>query len=265
MARTGKRQEKVLGALLDARDAGERLLPRELRERIGTRDRPNTRRAVRRLIERGLVEQDGEGRLSLAFWGAVMAYFRLRHEPEPDPWEESRRSLREIEEHYRRRKEELLAEAEERRRRIAAWKEPAPPWTRRESVAVRYRYPGPVQRRVIRVLLDYADPEDLGLPVAAVKALVGGDPANARRAIRSMLDRGELEETADGENVRLSYEAFSRHTLPFRPFIEEPIDPDYAHEVLHSYGATREQREAALEALEGPLEGPLEGLLEGVA
>jgi hypothetical protein len=61
-----------------------------------------------------------------------------------------------------------------------------------------------------------------------------------------MLDRGELEETEDGEIVRLSYEAFCRHTFPFLPFVEEPIDLAFAYEVLQRHGATREQREAAL-------------------
>ena len=40
--------------------------------------------------------------------------------------------------------------------------------------------------------------------MAEVKAIVGGDPANARRAIRSLLERGLLEESADGRRIRLS-------------------------------------------------------------
>jgi hypothetical protein len=79
-----------------------------------------------------------------------------------------------------------------------------------EHISGRGRSPGPNQRSVLYVLWKYADPVDEGLPVGAVKAIVGGDHSNTRRAIRTLLRRGELEESEDGERVRLSRSAAFR-------------------------------------------------------
>ena len=67
-------QRRVCEALGAAEDY--ELPLRELRRRLGDPDRSNLRRAIRGLLERGIVEETGsagEPRVALAFWGHVSA------------------------------------------------------------------------------------------------------------------------------------------------------------------------------------------------
>jgi hypothetical protein len=82
------------------------------------------------------------------------------------------------------------------------------------------------------VLWKYADPVDEGLPVGAVKSIVGGDRSNTRRAIRTLLRRGELEEFEDGKRVRLSRSAAFRFSSNSPPTLEDPPDEERAAKIL---------------------------------
>jgi hypothetical protein len=83
---------------------------------------------------------------------------------------------------------------------------------------------------------------DEGLPVSTLKAIVGGDRSNTRRTIRTLLLSGELEETGDGERVRLSHSAVSRFSsLP--PTLENLLDDERSAKVLRAHrgdGPTRQ-------------------------
>ena len=84
------------------------------------------------------------------------------------------------------------------------------------------------------MLWKYADPVDKGLPVGAVKAIVGGDRSNTRRAIRTLLLRGELEESEDGKRVRLSRSAAVRFSSNSPPTLEDPPDEECATKILRA-------------------------------
>ena len=101
-----------------------------------------------------------------------------------------------------------------------------------EHISRRGRSPGPNQRSVLYVLWKYADPVDEGLPVGTVKAIVGGDRSNTRRAIRTLLRRGELEESEDGKRVRLSRSAAFRFSSNFPLTLEDPPDEKRAAKIL---------------------------------
>jgi DNA-binding MarR family transcriptional regulator len=206
---------------------GHELALRELRRRLGEPDRSNLRRAIRGLLKRGLVEEScsgGERRLGLAFWGLV----EIRTPPEGP----SRRRV------SARMREELraLREArEEERRRMEAEAAKGPRWLGYEHRFVRNRRPGPAQERILYVLWEYTDPLDEGLPVSTVKAIVGGDRSNTRRAIRTLLLRGELDESEDGERIRLSYSTAFKFSLLFPPFLEDPIDDQRARMIVRAH------------------------------
>jgi hypothetical protein len=88
------------------------------------------------------------------------------------------------------------------------------------------------------VVWEYSDPLERGLPVTAVKAIVGGNRSNIRRAIRTLLLRGLLDESEDGERIRLSDFAifrFSRGSDWLIP-LDEPIDDERAMEILRTHG-----------------------------
>ena len=119
-----------------------------------------------------------------------------------------------------------------------------PKWFRYHHRFVRNRLPGQTQRRILSVLWEYSDPIDEGLPITVVKAIVGGDRSNTRRAIRALLFRGLLDESESGERIRLSSIAASRFSLVgFWMIPDEPIDDEHAKEILRAHqdtGVTRQ-------------------------
>jgi hypothetical protein len=76
-----------------------------------------------------------------------------------------------------------------------------------------YEYPsfvldrplGETQRLILGALRRYSYPPQEGLPLTLVKALVHADRSNFRRAVRTLLLRGLLEESEDGRRVRLTH------------------------------------------------------------
>ena len=205
---------------------GKELPLRELRRRLGEPDRSNLRRGIRGLLERGLVEESCSGeerRVKLAFWGIVS--------PLPPP-----KIPRRVGIHTKLKKAmHALKEArEEERRKLEAEAAEGPRWLGYEHRFVRRRFPGPTQTRILSVLWEYADPLDEGLPVTDVKAIVGGNRSNTRRAIKTLLLRGQLDESEDGERIRLSYSAACWHSL-FPPVPVEPIDDERAREILKTH------------------------------
>jgi hypothetical protein len=237
-------QRRVCEVLYAA--AGHQLPLRELRCQLGEPDRSNLRRAIRGLLRRGLVEVPRSGggrRVGLTSSGLLW----MRPPPVRDlqrpPIHIVRPSLRE---HLRALVE--AREEEERRRQeaeVAASASPAVDSSREghEQNSGRRRPPGPTQKRVLYVLWKYADPVDEGLPVSTVKAIVGGDRSNTRRAIRTLLLSGELEESEDGERVRLSRSAVSRFSSLSPPTLEDPLDEERAAKILRAHrrdGSTRQ-------------------------
>ena len=158
---------------------GQELPLRELRRRLGDPDRSNLRRAIRSLLEREIVEETGpagEPRVALTFWGHAFAGARTDAALRPG---DTRRVWR----------GESVGGVH---------------WFGYEHLPVRDRSLGETQLPVLAALGEKAVPPEEGLPVAEVKSTVGGDPANTRRAIRSLLKRGLLEESLDGGRIRLS-------------------------------------------------------------
>jgi hypothetical protein len=100
---------------------------------------------------------------------------------------------------------------------------------------------GPAQLRILKVLWTFADPRSAGLPIAAVVEIAGLEKSNARRAIRSLLDRGYLDISADRKRVRISAE-LERHYTEDWLFPAPPIaavrlgDPERAVEILQRRG-----------------------------
>jgi hypothetical protein len=178
-------QRRVCEALEGAE--GQELPLRELRLRLGDPNRSNLRRAIRGLLERELVEETGpagEPRVALTFWGHAFAGASARASAG------------------------ARADAVVRPRDTdRVWRGESAGgvhWFGYERLPARERPPGETQQMVLAALRENASPPEEGLPVAGVKAVVGGDPANARRAIRSLLGRGLLEESLDGRRIRLS-------------------------------------------------------------
>lgn len=220
----GKLQRRIYETLNAAE--GTELPLRELRRRLGEPDRSNLRRGIRGLLERGLLEEYRSGeerRVKLTFWGVVFAH--------PLPKIPRRVSIHtKLEEERRARKEAR----EEERRRLEAEAAEGPRWIGYEHRFVRRRFPGPTQTRILSVLWEYADPLDEGLPVTVVKAIVGGNRSNTRRAIRTLLLRGQLNESEDGERIRLSYStAVWFSYIPPVPL--EPIYDERAREILRTH------------------------------
>jgi hypothetical protein len=187
-------QRRVCEALYTAED--QDLPLQELRRQLGEPDRSNLRRAIRRLLERDLVQETrskGKCRLGLILWGYLFASSQLELRRPPvslrTRWIRETRALKEA------------WEAECRRRKAEAER---PRWFCYEHRFVRNRLPGPTQKRMLYVLWEYPDPLNEGLPVTAVKAIVGEDRSNTRRAFRTLLLRGKLDESGDGERIRFS-------------------------------------------------------------
>jgi hypothetical protein len=184
----GLLQRRVCEALEEAE--GHELPLRELRRRLGDTDRSNLRRAIRGLLKRGIVEEppsEGEPSVALTDWGYVSAGARP---------------------------EVILRPGEA----VRVWKgstDEGTHWFGYERRPVRNRPLGESQKLVLVALRENADPLEEGLPLAALKAAVGGDRANTRRATRSLLLRGLFEESGDGGRVRLSLpDAFGASSLP---------------------------------------------------
>jgi hypothetical protein len=221
---------------------GHELPLRELRRRLGEPDRSNLRRAIRGLLERSFVEESHSGsssgggrRLALTSSGLL----RMRPPPPVHPLYRSRMSIRaQLREALRALQE--AREVEESQTKAAASASPVasaspaagPSGGDHEHISRRGRSPGPNQRSVLYVLWKYADPVDEGLPVGTVKAIVGGDRSNTRRAIRTLLRRGELEESEDGKRVRLSRSAAFRFSSNSPPTLEDPPDEERAAKIL---------------------------------
>jgi hypothetical protein len=170
-------QRRVCEALEGTED--QELPLRELRRRLGDPDRSNVRRAIRGLLAREMVKEifrEGERCVELTFWGYTVAGARSRELPRPG-------------------------------HALRVWRGESAGdvhWFGHVHAPLRDRPPGGTQLAVLAALREDAGPQEEGLPVADVKAIVGGDPANTRRAIRLLLKRSLLEESADGRRVRLS-------------------------------------------------------------
>ena len=177
----GDLQRRVCEVLYAASD-GELPL-RELRRRLGDSDRSNLRRALRGLLDRGIVEETGpagEPRVALTFWGHAFASASKGAGADA-----------------------VLRPGDTRR----VWRGESTGgvhWFGFEHLPVRDRPLGGTQLHVLAALRESASPPEGGLPAAEVKAVSGGNPANTRRAIRSLLGRGLLEESADRRRIRLS-------------------------------------------------------------
>ena len=160
---------------------GHELPLRELRRQLRDPDRSNLRRGIRGLLNRGLVEESHSGaersvKLTVCGVQRQRPLPKIPHRPRVSiqtRLREEMRALREAREEERRR-----LEAEGSR------------WIGYKHRFLRYRFPGPTQTRILSVLWEYADPLDEGLPVTAVKAIIGGNRSNTRRAIRTLLLRG---------------------------------------------------------------------------
>jgi DNA-binding MarR family transcriptional regulator len=125
-----------------------------------------------------------------------------------------------------------------------------------------------VQRRILAAL--FGGPVNGGLPAGELKARVGGDRSNLRRAIRRLEGRGLVEQHADGgeRRVRLTLRGASRAMLEAMlramPLPAEPEGDPLAEEVEEPKARWEEtaralrlereraREEARLRALEGP-------------
>jgi hypothetical protein len=208
---------------------GNKLPLRELRRRLGEPDRSNLRRAMRSLLEREIVEEyrlGGKRHIELTFWGSVyvsnLRAIRRRRRPISLTTElaEAMSAKREAREAERR-----VREAED-----AKWIREAGS----ERRFVRRRAAGPTQRRILQVLWEYSEPLEEGLPITAVKAIVGGDRSNARRAIKTLVLRGELEESKHGKRIRLSRSTASSLAV-LTPLPLGPADDERAREILRAH------------------------------
>lgn len=219
----GIKQREIMAALGETESG---LFPFEIRERIGSRDRPSTRKSIRSLEGRGLVELENDGRIHLTFWGKLWLAFQNLPD-EPDPVKEWRRERRE-------RVAALRSEIEEGHRRYleeeARWEQPEPTYERR-------RWPGPNQLRVIAVLVRYAQDPQRGLPRVGVRRIAGGEKANILRAMRTLIKRGTLQESKDGERLRLrpSFDSFLWDIIA-PDLIDPPLNDKRAEVVLEELG-----------------------------
>jgi hypothetical protein len=214
-------QRRVCEVLLAAE--GQELPLRELRRRLGEPDRSNLRRAIRGLLKRGLVEEARSGMecsVKLASWGISWIH---------TPPEISRSVLAERRAWWKEARELEEAREEEKRRLEAE----GPRWIGYRHHFVRRRRRGPTQTRILSALWEYAEPLNEGLPVSVVKAIVGGDRSNTRRAIRMLLLRGWLDESEDGDRIRIS-QSGARWFSIVPPMPEEPIDDAHARTVLRA-------------------------------
>ena len=161
----------------------------ELNTRVAA-DRSNTRRIVRTLLQRGLVEEaivEGERRVRLTFRGTLKVMPPLPEVPD------TRAELR------------AWRKAEDRRRAASKQKRARQAAARGQARSRRARRPrrrlrlGQTQKLVLSVLAQGIDGEFRALETSYLKSLVaaqGGpsDKSNLRRAIRTLLELKYIEE-----------------------------------------------------------------------
>jgi DNA-binding MarR family transcriptional regulator len=220
----GPVQCRVLAVLYEEA-AKEGLSISHLKALVGG-DRSNLRRAIRTLTQRRLVEEatvESERLIRLTFIGELKAMPPLPKK-EPDPLAELRAKWKEEDRERALEKERARLQAAE-----------GPTWLHYEHCPIRRRLPGLTQERVLAVLWEYPDPVDEGLPVSVVKAIVSGDRSNTRRAIRTLLLCGKIEESEDSRHVRLSFgSALLFSIIP--PIQLEPIDEERERAILRANG-----------------------------
>lgn len=223
-------QRRVCETLLNARDGYGPSL-RELHRWLGGPDRSNLHRGIEGLLRLGIVEDSlsgGERRFRLTFLGALQTQLEVENRDHAGPPRPRRAT--------RRERERAAVPGEER-----GGPEREGPggrgWVSHETPPLlRNRPPSETYKRILFVLWEYARPWEEGLPVAVVKEIVGGDRSNTRRAIRTLLLRGKLEESEDGKLIRLSPSAarvFSFGLFP--PMPDEPVDDKHARAVLRRH------------------------------
>ena len=213
---------------------GNEVALRELRRKLGEPDRSNLRRAIRGLLEREIVEESRVGderRVGLTSWDDVFP------KPSPEPSPEAFRPRARRQSRTGGSKRELEEALEEARRVLRV--EPAGRISglRSRRRLVRKREVGETQGRILGALWNYSDLLERGLPVSAVKALVGGDRSNTRRAIRTLLLNGSLAEIEGGERIRLSSRLVAYYWfVGLRGVPSAPVGDERAEEILRAHG-----------------------------
>ena len=224
----GKRQREIVLTLAGGDMSG--LPPSRIREMIGRHDRPNVRKSIRRLEERGIVERDG-GLAKLTLWGALVAGgLRWRAGRDARLEEESNRE-KELAEEFRAAVDAELEDIRGRRKAEEGWEKPPPRYERRRS-------PSKNQRRLLAVLARYAADPQRGLPARAVREISDiPDKGNTTRAVRALTERAILQRSKDGNRLRI---AAWRDPLLWRfaspTYIEPPLDDERAKQVLEGFG-----------------------------
>jgi len=227
----GKRQREIIDALGVALGEGDErgLLPRQIRKIIGSDDRPNIRKSIRKLEERALVERDGE-LVKLTFSGALVAGW-LKWEARKDSrLEEERKRDRELAGFFHAMWEEREEDARRHRDEEERWERPAPHYERR-------RRPSKNQRRILAALVRYAADPQRGLPAQAVRKIAGiPDKGNTTRAIRSLTERAILQKSKDGGRLRIALWSSPPLWALVPASTEPPLDDEKAREVLEGFG-----------------------------
>ena len=227
----GKRQRKIIDALAVALGEGDKrgLLPRQIRKIIGSDDRPNIRKSIRKLEERALVERDGE-LVKLTFSGALVASGLKWRAGRDAMLEEERRRERELAGFFRAVRQDRQEELRRHRDEEERWERPVPHYERR-------RRPSKNQRRILAVLARYAADPQRGLPAQAVRKIAGiSDKGNTTRAIRSLTERTIVQRSKDGGRLRIAlwYDPLLWALVPAS--MEPPLDDEKAREVLEGFG-----------------------------
>jgi hypothetical protein len=223
----GKRQRDIVLTLAEGDMPG--LPPRRIREIIGRHDRPNVRKSIRRLEERGLVERD-RGLAKLTLQGALVAGGLKWRAGRDARLEEERNRERELAGFFRAASEARLEDIRRRREEEEGWENPPPRYERRRS-------PSKNQRRVLAVLARYAADPQRGLPARAVRKIAGiSDKGNTTRAIRSLTERPIVQRSKDGGRLRIAlwYDPLLWALVPAS--MEPPLDDEKAKEVLEGFG-----------------------------
>ncbi len=235
----GSRQKVVVAALVASESARtEGVSVSALLSLLGG-DPANARRVIRSLVRRGdaeLVEDEaGERRLKMPFLVCMREWWK-REPPGYGRKGDTERMLAEEKRALEEAANDLVAREQEKRRGHilrdrAVWAEPG-------DALKRHRSPGPHQTRVIAVLVAYAQEPQEGLPRAAVLKIAaqGSGEANATRALDRLLVRGTLQQTRDGERVRLADWRLS-WLWSYAPGVVEPsLDDAKAKAILEGFG-----------------------------
>jgi len=188
----GPVQLKILDVLGENLPEGA-LIVGELNAALGG-DRSNTRRAVRGLLRRDLVEEveDAEGHkpIRLTNFGVLFSM--------PPPAISTKSPT------YRSKEWERRHPTVGRRPDRA----PAKQNLSGSSSPPRVRAPGSIERLILGVLWEHPGSRRAGMPVRELKVLIVDDRSNIRRAIRNLLRRGWIEESDDGRHLRLTYRGY---------------------------------------------------------